>query len=340
MRTAAEEFELVRQARDLLHQVAGERRSEATERQYARAWSRLRDDGRPLGEIAGTKRTLYAYRAAVRWGVAAELAGLLRERDKAQRAGDSEARAELADKIAGHLERVQAVSAERWTGGRQRGPNAKRQLLGKLPPDWRERMLAASGGSTYAAELAVLAATGCRPEELCKGVRIENRPEGVSVLIEGAKVTEGTGQPARRLVLDPGASEAARRLSELAEGGPVEIGHGRTPGGLREAVRRVGRRALGRDDVTPYAFRHALSADLKAEGHAPEQIAAAMGHVSDRSQSHYGTYQQGGGSTGLRSATAARQVRTHDQGLERVANRTWERSEPTRAPAPSFGYER
>ncbi|MCQ0034114.1 hypothetical protein EFP18_11095 [Burkholderia glumae] len=38
--------------------------------------------------------------------------------------------------------------------------------------------------------------------------------------------------------------------------------------------------------ITPYSFRHRLAADMKAAHHSRAEIARALGHSNDKSQSY------------------------------------------------------
>ncbi|RBI85630.1 hypothetical protein DRV85_07825 [Rhodosalinus halophilus] len=61
--------------------------------------------------------------------------------------------------------------------------------------------------------------------------------------------------------------------------------------------------------LTPYAFRHALAAEMKASGvFAEAEIAAALGQLSARTQQHYGsaTSSRGLGAERARQITAIR----------------------------------
>jgi integrase len=87
--------------------------------------------------------------------------------------------------------------------------------------------------------------------------------------------------------------------------------HRRVSVSLGKLVKRLGRIAFPRfaRALTPYAFRHALAAEMKASGVFTEaEIAAALGHLSARTQQHYGsaTSSRGLGAERARQITAIR----------------------------------
>lgn len=149
--------------------------------------------------------------------------------------------------------------------------------------------------------LLVLGATGCRPAEL-HGATVERTPDGVRIVLRGAKVGAARGQPVRRLSIDLPApvrrglplmpDATARMLADAAEaaGGRLALRH-------TDADRRSLRRALAAaaPGLTPYAYRHAMGSLLKAAGTPPAQAAAVLGHASTASLLAYGRRRAGGG---------------------------------------------
>lgn len=207
--------------------------------------------------------------------------------------------------------------------------------------------------------IAVMMLTGCRPSEFAEelGVEIRTRHEEdapiLSVRIHGSKVDRPTdpdvpakGQEVRKLVLSCDTPEAkwlhdhvarqpdgAQRLKWTT---PVQTRTGvplspterrrRVTVSIGKIVKRLGRIAFPRLNraLTPYVFRHALAADLKASGFDEEDIARALGHLSTRTQEHYGSV------TSSRGLDAGRAAQIH-----RIAA-----AEPVRtAPARGWGDE-
>lgn len=63
---------------------------------------------------------------------------------------------------------------------------------------------------------------------------------------------------------------------------------------LRCAIKRIGHSVFpGGPEITPMVFRSQKAADMKATFGAGSEVAAAMGHCSDRSQHRYGNVRHG-----------------------------------------------
>lgn len=154
----------------------------------------------------------------------------------------------------------------------------------------------------------LLAATGCRPDELSKGVLISCSRSGVVVRISGAKVDEQKGQPWREQTFAP-TSLFANRLQE----GDVFLAKEDYPA-FRKAFSRAARKLWPRrkDVPAPYALRHQFAADTKAAGVSYETLAQALGRSVTRTQQLYGHGKQGTGRIHLISANTPRPIRqTH-----------------------------
>lgn len=186
----------------------------------------------------------------------------------------------------------------------------KRGTLAKLPQDWREKMVAealrSNAGDRFKAAVAVLMASGCRPEELAAGVACVKRPDGrIELRIKGAKtgtisngeVVADRGQPWRTLVLDADSSEATQHIAALCSNKVQTIKFNKDS--LRTMVKRVARRVYPKHDgrgISPYCFRHAMAADLKScDTLTDEQRAMVLGHLSVESIASYGRRRRGGG---------------------------------------------
>lgn len=167
--------------------------------------------------------------------------------------------------------------------------------------------------------------TGCRPSELASDLGVEvsaiggDETPALAFRIRGAKTDRpaddslpARGQAIREITLrcaSPeahwlhgyllGLGEAAIRLTwpppERSATGvllPPAERHRRVSVSIGKRVERLGKIAFPRlaRALTPYAFRHALAADMKACGTFTEaEIAAALGHLSARTQQHYGS---------------------------------------------------
>ena len=146
----------------------------------------------------------------------------------------------------------------------------------------------------YADPLRVLLLTGARPSEFVKGIQVQLTADGhLRFTIQGAKVTAQTGQPVRMVEVAIN-NAAARALAERAAAGilVVRITDARK---LSDKVRGMSMRLFPRIGyvISPYTFRHAVSAAEKKRGRSVDSLAQVLGHVSGKSQRGYGAPQQG-----------------------------------------------
>ncbi len=183
---------------------------------------------------------------------------------------------------------------------------SKRNVLKYLPDDWMNRVWdqlpkeinhprARGTAADLQAAVAVLSACGCRPAEIEKGVTVYVNAEGLVVIeVEGVKVSDTAGQESRQLFAKRNTSWT-RHLAALAGSGQAVITA--DANWLYDWVSRIGDRCefpeLKRrnERLSPYVYRHALSAQLKSQGW-PEESIAALGHRVTRTQQHYATRRQ------------------------------------------------
>lgn len=322
--------EVMRMARDIVRPIVRATRSERTTRNYRNLYERLKKVGlTPLQyatELGTTKGAYYVHKAAWQWGLAHEIDIALTtlyspfaniEEDHPLRMRAEIVLLKLLPKLLAqhpdyekkHLgENVEAAySTKRKKAG-------KRRSIRGLPADWREKMLAAATPA-HKLTIAISAATGCRPAELAKGIKIERDGEKIVAVIKGAKVRydQKTGKRIsgiieRRLELDPASGPLAAYIAKaLPEGGLVAVN--RWTGG--DAIRRAAQKC-GYKKVTPYSLRHQFAADRKGEGMDRAESAELLGHKSNRTQQHYGHAQQAKGQGGVRSASAATKAKAPD----------------------------
>lgn len=275
--------------------------SKATQRNYVRlAKARLR-----VGGMDGVSSASYhAMRAAVSFTAAAVYREARKAADDARRAGDPERASREAQRAREAVDTF--VSARQSV--RPEGRSKRRSKRSCLPRwgEWQADVLELAT-PVQRPGVAVMWATGARPAEIEKGVRLEwtATTDGLAICatIEGAKVSEVAGQPWRRVYVDP-RSPAGEALAAVLDGqasSVVQRGAKRLNKDC-EAIRAKG----GPAKVSPYSFRHQLAADLKAmhgqEGAA--LTAAALGHATTRMQGRYGSVQQGRGGHVLGAETA------------------------------------
>ncbi|GEM_PF-1591010 len=293
--------------------------SAATQVAYRRDVQRLMGDQVAIKAI----RTSYRYRAAWVWFWKHQISQHLSEPDGESSPNDHP---ELVVAVE-HALRMLSITPP---GGRQvaeslrqdrSGPKTglrrlqqkKRQGLSILPAQWREQMLERSLGSDVESALLVLAMTGCRPSELARGVIINFGEQKLNILIVGSKLGVDMGQPVRLQQFSVEDAWAARLLETLALEHHAPACYAFP---AKRLARRIGRLAQEQFFVegggpSPLSFRHQFAADLKKCGVSQEQIAAALGHQSVRTQGMYGDRKNGhsraGG--GLLQSSAVRPIR-------------------------------
>lgn len=311
--------------REIANSVLNRQRTARTEAQYRRAWARLA--GRHWREYAQERdlrrATAYEYKASWQFGMAERAVEKLKEVDRAGREGDREraraCRAEATAAAEAIKEEADYERQNRYTDrtgyrpGTKKPKASKRRSLRGLPADWRGRVINELSEPDQLAAITMML-TGCRPAEIASGIDLEEVEGGLRVRIRGAKTGQGHGQewrtytlrtdstdPFANRLIRPGATHRTVQLSP-GDGDPVDA--------FRKRVKRAAVRA-GLPDVSAYSFRHARAADLKASGMDRTDIAGALGHAVDATQSQYGHHRQGGKANGplLENIETAQPVR-------------------------------
>lgn len=305
-------------ATSIAKDVSARHQSDATVTLYAGIWERVGGDAAAALDDAGSRSTFHVRRAAAKYCIAQELVALVRQFRRAENDGDVQACRQVVVDIARRCTEFGALERRHWD--KDSTPRAtKRNILKHLPANWPDLLLLQcleddkAGLVNYGLEIAFLTVSGSRVGELLMDTFADTNGGQLVIQIQGEKVTEHSGQPSRRIHVDPGSSLAARLLYELAEEhGRVRPRRNLTAGAIREGVRRVGRRCFQRGDITPILFRHRMSALVKAEGWGRVVVACVMGHVSTRTQGRYALAQQAAGGSGLLRVETARQVRAYE----------------------------
>lgn len=266
--------------------------------------------------------TWFGRRAALLYAFRQILRRLLTEQDKVQRAlkaANVPAESEQWDgwrQIVKRLgvwmegiERLQATSGPALEARKPR--HSKRKDMKGLPDDWRERVVRRSRKYRYA--VLVNAVTGCRPDELVKGIKLSIIGSELVAEISGSKVTKKSGQPWRRLSwpVDSDSPLVAMLVAEVRNGlDVVKIDDAKRYSG---AVRAAGEREWPRRKakLSPYCFRHAAASDMKSSGLDDVLISQSLGHCADVARSYYGQWQQGINGAGVAPSgvAAPRQIR-------------------------------
>lgn len=320
-------FEIVRQARDLgkarglVERVkAGSEVSEDTAATYSATTARrLNLDAKSGGQImAGVSAaSWHATRAALLWGASRAWHQEMRAQDAAQKADDVAGAMRHARRALTAAEVVGKIEVAEKPQEPKKRRASKRASLPKAA-DWQARVYEAATEAQRPA-VALLWATGCRPAEVGKGVDLVRDDRGrLLVRIPGAKVHEGhsAGQPVRMLLIDE-HTEAGRALAAVL-GTQKKATIQRKAERLNKDFAAIRARIGG--SASPYSMRHQVSADLKAgmgQDNA-EEIAAALGHRSTRSQGRYGSVQQAKGSSAIKAARATYPVRDRRSAPEKA----------------------
>ena len=197
--------------------------------------------------------------------------------------------------------------------------HSKKSDLAQLPKQWRASVFEAmkpQKPSRLASSVALLWATGCRPVEIEKGVRVSLDGGQLLVEIQGAKhglidngdVVADRGLEWRKLKINPKLNAATEYLARLAESGPVVVDYNKNS--LRTRLNEVGRLAIRKMPegvtISPYTFRHAMGSDVKScDDYTDEERSMVLGHLSMDSLSVYGRRRHRGGVKPVASVEAS-----------------------------------
>tara|TARA_B100000614_G_scaffold240978_1_gene241774 strand:- start:415 stop:1497 length:1083 start_codon:yes stop_codon:yes gene_type:complete len=318
--------------RQLKNSLMGKIRiSEQTRKDYMRKFSSIAmqgiDDFKGYVERRDLKPgSYYTYKAAYQFGLVQQLSKLLKDYDTSSKAKDRQSAKECRDAAKEccrilidlnpdyglkHYKNPKQHPTKFPGKASKKKTNSKRKSIAGLPADWQD-IIYQNVAAKYKNAVLGLMLTGCRPEELRKGINIFMSEQGlIGVKIDGAKVSSTKGHRYRILYFDPDANPLNKAFKQiltmqgsikirLPERNPENPDSARTVNAFTRAVKYTAGKA-GRKfaKVSPYTFRHQKSADLKKEGHSKEMVAAFLGHRSTRTQQQYGSVQQGRGGTGI-----------------------------------------
>lgn len=310
-----EPFDIIKSARNILAKIDKTfTRSAETEADYQCTANRLIDAGnvevsKIIAKAAdtGSTRTWFKRRAALLLHARQKISQLLSEQDEIQRNQKKEpANGKHRDawlEVVDGLEFYCDLADEIPIGcpipeEKRRRKKSKKHDLAGLPCDWRERL--STRMKKYYAPFLVTAITGCRPAELKTSILVQIENNELVAIIGGAKVKETQGQPERKLFWKLPKEGLVEDLAELVlrNGDKLVVTVNNTKN-FSTAIRDVARREWPKrkKTVTPYCLRHLFSAELKASGKSRQEVAAAMGHLSDRTCQHYATANQAGHSS-------------------------------------------
>jgi len=177
-----------------------------------------------------------------------------------------------------------------------------RRKLRALPDGWELRLFdAARTYPNWFNGVCVSLASGVRPVELERGVRVRRKGVNIEILVQTAKSSEeheGIGE--RSLVLAPEQPWVQALADQL--GGRTEMVV-TWPSAKKsfDAITAIGRSALpdAKVTVSGYVLRHRFASILKKAKWPPVKIAQALGHSSTKQLSTYGIWNGAARSGGL-----------------------------------------
>jgi integrase len=199
------------------------------------------------------------------------------------------------------LRKLDREAALKISGAKKLNAKSKLADVRHLPSDWRKQFLDLNEQSpTYRVTGVLMCFTGVRPEELARGIRVQDDGTSFRVTVNGAKVRANHGQETRSFCVRK-AVMPKWLIAELTTN-PQPV-YSAEKGAMRKHLSRIS--AMIKDKVpmpggkqpivSAYCFRHALVTDLRDAGWSDAEIAPVIG---DRSAStvhnHYGERAQTG----------------------------------------------
>jgi len=159
-------------------------------------------------------------------------------------------------------------------------PIGKLIALEKKNMGWRDELQHAMRNSKHLAAFLVSRASGCRPEELSNGIRVEKAEDGNGYLLHivTAKEKQNNKKMGSRVRI---IRSTMPDLEGLA-GSTIQADKGSFSRMFRQyAVAAVG------VDISPYSLRYAVAADAKAAGASDVERAELLGHSDDETARRY-----------------------------------------------------
>lgn len=256
-----------------------------------------------LASYSPKKNSFYKMKSSALWDARRRVETLLAEQDKLQRAHPKSA---AWDQSIGalhtalwELEHIQSLSLDEALQIMRevaQPVESKKLVLRRANKDWRELFLAETAKSAqYRHACFLMAAVGMRPAELEKGVLVQRLGNKVGVRIEGAKVTQKSGQEWRTVLIDAGRFPDWF-LSELSAT-PRE--YSARKGAMRSYLNRLSPKVLTKKwkgeqlILSAYVLRHCIATDMFQDGWSTAEIAAVLGERVEDTVRHYGLRTRG-----------------------------------------------
>jgi len=169
---------------------------------------------------------------------------------------------------------------------------SKKALTRKLPIGWRDKIFqtAFDKQSKHMLAIAIMICSGCRPKELQNGINLKLDPETaeIHILITCAK-KQGHKVEVRRFTIKNNSQAFNYLLSQLLFHEGQMLLRDINYKAVSSEVGRLSEKVIDPKTakISPYSFRHCFSGDLHAEKLSREEIAQALGHKTDKTQSYY-----------------------------------------------------
>ena len=270
-----------------------------------------KDCGRLMEGVSA--RSWHTVKAALLHVISQEYMAARRACDALQKTGDWDGagkQAVIARRAVIAYDKVQASERPELTKKRA----TKRHTLPKS--DIWQAMVYDAASPAQKAAIAVMWASGARPDEVEQGVEVKwvkrNNTDSeefyLMVTIKGAKITEVSGQETRQIVIDPSSDVGQVLADQIGDGNSITVKRGAKR--LNKDFEMI--RDKTGFKTSPYSLRHQFSANLKAEfgPDRADEVAKAMGHATSRSQGRYGSPRQAqSGKTGVVMVWASRPVK-------------------------------
>lgn len=327
-------YNIIAQARKL--HIINQRRKigENTRLNYKKIAERLifRDKQLPLS-YAKNKSTYYVYKAAIASYVLDEISKTMPTLDTIKKSNLAGWEAEVAH-LKQYIEFLLEIGIDQekqnlneykngnfcseWTrhgkSDNHGTKKSKARRLKTLPINWTQRLFehALKSHSKHTIPIAVMAISGCRPQEFSYGVELRlNADQSIHVHIKGAKTHEGLyGQAFRAFDVSNESAELIY-LRELLQSHVGRLIVTANPGAVCDKVSYLSRKVMPglKEPATAYCYRHRFSASLHHAGLDSESIAKALGHCTDQSQQHYSTaYRSGAAGFTIRNIVSAQPI--------------------------------
>ena len=324
-------YEQMNEAKKYLDSLPKRKKTSAkTEREYMIDTRRMYENKTDPLTASASKNTFYKYRAAWNFMYAKLANGLHKEAsaetDKIKKIALIN---ELCDCVAAlkrfppdpsglnFKRQAQGLYSSAWQTIKDQAPpsKSKKYQVAKLPKNWRERYFnhILAKRSKYAAAIALLALTGCRPSEIENGITLHlQADQSIKVHIEGKKTHDGQyGQAVREFVITDDGPEYAYLVAEMRKNNNQILIQVASANALGEQMRKYGKQVFPKmaGAISPYTYRHAFAKNIKSTLDSKVDIAVAMGHSNDKSQRYYANKGKDGGGFKIEQIEGTREVK-------------------------------